>query len=433
MNNSSSVVTDTDELRDYELRNTLESRCPHLAKFDPAMADPYPMLREIREQAPVFFIPEHDVWCVTRHQDLLEIYRDPISYSNIGAHDMRVPLPPAIVADVGPDYHFPFQGQLNTIDPPDHTRIRKLMQKAFTPRHISGREGDIRALVNGLVDRFVDDGRVELVSAYTSPIPVNVVAMIMGMTQEDARQFRGWVDAFFALSGATNLPEEEATRHWAGLIAFERFTRAFIAERRESPADDLTSALIHTRSDDGSPSLTDDEVLAQILGILAAGSDTTSILIAKTLHSLLTEPERWEEVRGDAGLVPQAIEEGLRLRSPIRGLRRRTTTEVELGGVKIPSGAKIYIHIASANRDQAVFTDAEEYELHRHNVAEHLGLGKWAHFCIGAVLARLEARIALETLIERIPRLRLTPGQDTLEFDYNLIVPALRKLDVEWR
>jgi len=257
--------------------------------------------------------------------------------------------------------------------------------------------------------------------------------MIMGMTQEDARQFRGWVDAFFALSGSTNLPEEEATRHWAGLIAFERFTRAFIAERRESPADDLTSALILATSDDGSPSLTDDEVLAQILGILAAGSDTTSILIAKTVHSLLAKPERWEEVRSDASLVPQAIEEGLRLRSPIRGLRRRTTTEVELGGVKIPSGAKIYIHIASANRDQTVFTDAEEYELHRHNVAEHLGLGKWAHFCIGAVLARLEARIALETLIERIPQLRLTPGQDTLEFDYNLIVPALRKLDVEWR
>jgi cytochrome P450 len=432
MSVSEPAATDSTELRQNEQRNTLASRCPHLATFDPAMADPYQMLKEIREQAPVFFIPEHDVWCVTRHEDLLEIYRDPISYSNIGAHDMRVPLPPAIIADVGPDYRFPFQGQLNTIDPPEHTRIRKLMQKAFTPRHISEREGDIRALVNGLVDRFIDDGNVELVDAYTSPIPVNVVAMILGATQQDADQFRGWVDAFFALSGATNLPEEEATKHWGGLIAFERFARAFIAERRESPADDLTSALILAKSDDGSPSLTDDELLAQILGILAAGGDTTSILIATTVHSLLLKPEGWEEVRADTSLVPQAIEEGLRVRSPIRGLRRRTTTEVELGGVKLPPEASIYIHTASANRDQAMFTNAEQYELHRENVAEHLGLGKWTHFCIGAVLARLEARIALETLIERIPQLRLVPGQEVLEFDYNLIVPALRGLDVEW-
>jgi cytochrome P450 len=396
------------------------------------MADPFPLLEGIREEQPVFYIPGHDVWCVTRHEDLIEIYRDPISYSNFGAHDMRVPLPPAVRAEVGEDYFFPFQGQLNTIDPPVHTRVRKLMQKAFTPRYIGAREPRMRQLVNQLVDRFIDRGRVELVDNFTSPIPVNVVAMVLGMTQEDALQFKSWVDAFFALSGATELPEEEATRHWRALLQSERFTRRFVEERRANPADDLTSALILARSDDGSPSLTDDELLAQILGVLAAGSDTTSAMVALTVHSLLGEPRLWREVVADPTLIPQALEEGLRVRSPIRGLRRRTTTEVELGGVKVPAGENLYIHTSSANRDHGVFADAESFDLHRENVGEHLGLGKWTHFCLGAPLARLEGLIAMETLVERLPGLRLAPGQEELEADVNLIVPALKGMEVEW-
>jgi cytochrome P450 len=425
------TITQSDRHR-YAEAHTLAARCPHLAGFDPAMANPFPMLEQIREEQPVFYIPEHDVWCVTRHEDLIEIYRDPISYSNFGAHDMRVPLPAAVRAEVGEEYYFPFQGQLNTIDPPNHTRVRKLMQKAFTPRYIAAREPEMRVLVNQLVDRFIDDGRVELVANYTSPIPVNVVAMVLGMTQDDALQFKSWVDAFFALSGATELPEEEATRHWRALIQCERFTRQFVEERRENPADDLTSALILAKSDDGSPSLSDDELLSQILGILAAGSDTTSGMVALTVHSLLSEPRYWREVVADPSLIPQALEEGLRVRSPIRGLRRRTTTEVELSGVKIPADENLYIHISSANRDHEVFADAETFDLHRQNVAEHLGLGKWAHFCLGAPLARLEGRIGMDTLVERLPGLRLAPGQEELEADVNLIVPALKSMEVEW-
>src|SRR3954447_24358691 len=169
----------------HRAAHTLTALCPALADgFDLMMDDPHPVLAPIREQAPVFYDADHGVWCVTRHEDVLAIYRDPVTFSNVGAHDLRVPLPPAIVAEVGPDYTFPTRGHLNTMDPPEHTRVRKLMQKAFTPRRVNEREGMIRDLANGLVDRFIDDGRVELVTQYTSPIPVNVVAVLLGSDQD---------------------------------------------------------------------------------------------------------------------------------------------------------------------------------------------------------------------------------------------------------
>lgn len=429
---SEGINPGTDAPSDYQQSHTLARKCPHLAAFDPTMPDPYPILAQARVEAPVFYIPELDYWCVTRHEDVAKIYRDPISFSSEGMHDMRVPMPAAVVKDVGPNYVFPFKGQLNTTDPPQHTRIRKLMMKAFTPRQVGGREGEIRNIANDLIDSFPDEGVIELVSAYTSLVPTRVIALVLGMDQELAPKFSGWVGAFFALSASPEMAEEEATMHWSRLVEFDRLTRAFVEERRESPADDLTSELIRAESDDGSPSLTDDELLANILGLIAAASDTTSILIANTVYMLLRKPQLWEAISADRTLIPAAVEEALRLRSPVRGNRRTTTRDVELGGVKIPAGVSIYFQLGSANRDEAVFENPEQYDLRRENVGEHLGLGYGPHFCIGASLARLEARVAVETLIRRVPELRLGRGQeDELDYSYNIVVPLLNSLYIE--
>jgi cytochrome P450 len=414
-------------------QHTLAARCPMAAGFDPNGPDQFDLLAEIRREAPVFFDPVLGAWCVTRHEDVAAIFRDPVGFANSGIHEVHVGMPPAIVEEVGADYVWPFAGQLGQTDPPQHTRLRKLMQKAFTPRGIARWEPELLGLCNELIDGFVGDGKAELVSAYTSHVPTNAIAMVLGMDRSYADRFPGWVEAHVSLMSVPDMPEEEAAKQWRRLIESDRLTRALIEERRREPADDLTSALIAARGDDGEPSLTDDELIANIIGMITAGSDTTSILIANVVYRLLLDPGRWERVRDDRSLLPTVIEEGLRYSSPVRGNKRTTTREVTLGGVTIPAGAPVYFSLSAANRDAAEFEDAEAFEVCRANAGEHLAFGKWTHFCLGAVLARLEAKVALEALLDRVPDLRLAPGQEeSLPHFYNMIVPVLLGLEVEW-
>jgi cytochrome P450 len=411
-------------------------RCPHLEGFDPLVPeqvrDPWPWLAKARKSVPVFYMSAYDQWCVTRHEDALSVYREPVKFSNVGSHDMRVAIPASLEGEVPLDYHFPFVGQLNTTDPPQHTRIRKLMQKAFTPKHVGERAGEIEALADRLIDGFIDGGEADFVARFASPLPITVISGILGIPADKTQGFRDWAEDFFRLSGATEIPEQEAATRWRRMYQWDRFIKGFIAERRESPQGDLTSDLIFAQSDEDGPSLSDDELLANILGIVAAGADTTTILITHAVYLLLRNPEQWQHLRADpAGLAPKAIDETMRLLGPVRGLRRTTTTEVELGDVKIPKGATLYLHVGSAGRDEEVFEEPDEFDIHRKNASKHLGFGIWTHFCIGAPLAKLEGRIALERIAARLPNLELT-GDEPLDYTENMVLPSPRCMRVRW-
>jgi cytochrome P450 len=425
------MPTDAIDPKDLEA-----ARCPAIPEFDPVdgehLVDPFPLLADARREAPVFYMPAYDMWCVTRHVDVLSIYRDPITYSNIGSHDLLVPVPEEMWDRVGPSYVFPLSlGQLNVTDPPQHTRLRKLLQKSFTPRLVRELEPQVNDLANRLIDEF-GDGQIELITAYASPIAIATVADMLGIPADETTRFRSWVDSFFRLTAATKIDDKaEELQRWTDLIDLEEFTREFIERRRAKPKDDLTSKLIFSTSEDGSPSLTDEELLANILGFISAASDSTATLITHATYILLTHRSIWYACRADPSQVPRVIEEVMRLMGPVRGLRKTTTREVSLGGVTIPEGATVYVHVGSANRDETVFADPDEFDLSRPNVNEHLGFGIGAHFCIGAPLARLEGRVALERLLARLPGLRLSNPEVELSYSPNMLVPAPRRLDVE--
>ena len=412
------------------------AQAPHVGcpvfDFDPLaldhVVDPWPVLARARKEQPVFYMPDVDMWAVTRFEDVQDMLRDTKTFSSAEAIHMVNPVPDEIT--IPPGCPYPELENVAQFDPPAHTRLRKLMQPGFSPKRLSHRSDEVRAIADDLIDQFIDKGRVDLVTGYSNPIPIRVMAMILGFPPEAAAKFRYWTDSFFDLLGVPGLSNERVVELWTGLLDSDEYTRELIEERRRRPADDLISDLVTSVTDDGSPSLTDDEITANIHAFIVAGTDTTAILLSQMVYTLLEDRRRWEQVCADPELIYNAVEETLRFRGPIRGLNRMTTRDCELGGVKIPKGARLYWMVSSANLDEQHYEAPDRFDLNRPRIADHLAFGKWTHFCIGAPLARLEARIALEQLIERVPGMRL--AQEGIEWVPNLITPAPAEVIVEW-
>jgi cytochrome P450 len=406
--------------------------CPVFPDFDPLVpdqeADAFPILARARREQPVFYMPHLDMWCVTRHEDIRAILRDPDTFGNRGANQVRSEPPPGIV--VPPNCPFPtIADQLANLDPPRHDRIRKLIQPTFSPKRVGGREGAMHEIADELIDGFIDAGATDLVPSYSNLIPIRVIADILGQPPDAAAKFRRWTDALFQAIATTDQPEDVARRLWTDLLEFEAYVRAAIEEKRANPGDDLVSALISAESEDGAVRLTDEEILGNVIGFVVAGTDTTSILISHVVFLLLEDRERWQAVLADRSLVPSAVEETLRFLPPVRGLLRVVRRDTEVGGVQIPEGARIYWVIASANRDEEAFEDPDTFDVRRNN-PHHLGLSALKHFCVGAPLARLETQVAIERLLDRIPDMRL--DQPGLEHVPNFVSPSPTGLRVSW-
>ncbi|HEY5332230.1 MAG TPA: cytochrome P450, partial [Solirubrobacterales bacterium] len=365
-------------------------------------------------------------------EDALTVLRDTESYSNLRAHELRVEMPDQIRAEVGADYRFPLISQLDVLDPPQHTRIRKLIQPTWTPKAIEARAPEVREIAEGLIDDFVDSGRTDFMKNFAAPLPPMVMAKLLGAPLEDAQRFMGWLPSFFMLSGNARLPEKESIEAWHNVIAFDNYTRELIEDHRANPKDDLTTSLIDARSDDGSPALNDEEIMGNMIGFIGAGSHTSSILLVHTLHLLLKHPDQWERVKADRSLAKKAVEEALRHSGAVVSTKRTTTKEVTLNGVTIPEGQHIWVNLVSANRDDEVFENPDVFDIDRTDVGQHLGFGKWTHFCIGSPLARLEGRIGLECVIDRLPDLRIAADQGPLEYSLNMVIPEVHTMEVEW-
>jgi cytochrome P450 len=413
--------------------------CPHLDGFDPLLPeqvfDPGYWTGRARDECPVFYLPKYDEWMVTRLEDCLAVLTDNKSFSN--ANSITVGSPPPGLADQLP-FGYAFQHSMGNVDPPDHARLRKVARRSFSASKARGLEEEIRALCHATIDEFAGSGQIDLILAFCKKVPIRVIASILKLPEEDAPRLYQWALELLQLFGDPLMTPEVRTRLALGQVEFHEYLRAVMEDRERSALgdDDFVTSLLRARSDGdtdtGGSGLSDIEILGTIATMIFGGADTSAILIAHLVHSLLSDRSNWEELLENRDLIETAVEESMRQRPPARGPRRWTTREVTIAGVTIPAGQQVWAGIWSANHDEATFPDADKFDMHRPNIGKHLGWGHGIHYCIGTPLARAEARIAIDCLLDRLPSLRLVPGHKLQYQNSNVIPTLLGGLVVEW-
>lgn len=374
--------------------------------FDPAqMVEPFAFFAAARRAAPVFYCAPLRSWIVTRPDDIAAIYRDPVTFSSKYVMSAHGELPPEVAAVfAGAD---PWLPTLLTTDPPDHTRLRGLLIKAFAPQTIAAREPAVVALADELIDAFVADGEADLVRQFAFPFTATVIGDMLGIPRADNEQLKAWSDDWIRLIWCVESTERlVAAAH--GLLAFQRYFSAVIAERRADPGDDVLSLLIQARLDNGDR-LSERELVAVPMQLIIGGHETTLYAISNALDLLLDRPADLAAVRADRRLMPKVVEEVLRHTAPLHHNQRTTMAEVTFGDTTLPAGTSLMLMISGANRDEASFPEPDRFDMHRANVERHFSFGRGIHFCLGAALARLEMRVGLDRLLTRLPGLRFHP------------------------
>ena len=405
--------------------------------FDPAAIQcPFPHYAQMRDEAPVMLIESVGMYLVTSHELVMQVLRDPATYSSLfGGASMPLPSDARekmieVMAD-----GYPRVPTMLTADMPEHTRYRRLVSKAFTPKVIAELEPVIRSITTRLIDSWIDSGRIEFVEQFGVPLPVEVIAHALNVPDSRLADFKRWSDDSIAGIG-TNISLEQRLEAERGVNEFQHYFAAELDRRRTEPQDDLLTALLNARIDDDDPEVTDKreldvpEMLSIIQQLLVAGNETTTKLLTETMRLLAENPDEWTRLKQDPSRAPQIVEEALRLSTPTQGMFRISTKDHELGGVHIPEGARMVIVFASANRDESLYPEPDEFDPDRDNLRDHLAFGKGIHFCLGAALSRLEGKVALEELSRRLESFSLP---ETNEFQYfpSFLLRGLTRLDVD--
>jgi cytochrome P450 len=401
--------------------------------FDPFatafLADPYPSFARLRQEQPVFYSPELDYWVLARYADVRAAFRDTSTYS---AATALAPIQPrsARAADILGAGYRPIPTLAST-DPPVHTRARRIANVAFTPKMVASLEPFIREVAIRLIEERLQGGHADIVRALTWELPALVIFKVLGVPDEDVPQVKAWAgNRLVFLFGRTDEATQERVAE--GMVAFWRYTEGLIADRAANPRDDFTSYLVQAVEPDGDR-LAPAEVGSVLFGLLLAGHETTTNLLTNGVHRFLEHrATAWELLCAEPTLIPNAVEEVLRFDPAVVIWRRKTKVPVEIRGVNVPADANLLLLIGSANRDPDVFEDPERFDIRRATAHAHLSFGLGNHFCLGAPLARLEARVVFEELTLRRSGLRLVDGQ-TLQFHPNISFRGPTSLQVTWR
>jgi len=345
--------------------------------------DPFPFYAALRDEAPCYHDDELGFYALSRYADVLDALHDPDTFCSrfgITLEDGN-PVP-----------------MLLTTDPPEHTRLRRLVSRAWTPRRIAGMEDAVRVLSTRYLDALADRDRIDLIADYAALLPMDVISKLLGVPDADQDRLRGWSDLL--LHREAGVPDVTP----AGIEAaghLYRYFAAYIADRRSAPGDDFTSVLLAAEPD--GEALTDDQVIGFCFLLIIAGNETTTKLIGNTLLALQRHPGEKAKVLADRGRIPDAVEEALRFDGSTQVMARTLTRDTERHGTTMREGAKVLLLLGSANRDDRVFDRPDVFDIDRGGSPHHVGFGHGIHVCLGAALARLEMRVSLEELLARAP------------------------------
>jgi cytochrome P450 PksS len=388
-------------------------------------ADPHALYARLRFESPVTLTRLPDgraAWLLVRYEDVAVALKDPRFAKDRRRVSSRRATP--IERLIGPRLRS-LEFNMLFVDPPDHTRLRKLVQKAFTPRLIQRLRGSIQLLADHLLDEATRRGRFDLLREYALPLPSTIIADLLGVPASDRRRFQRWSSRLVSISSGKDLLLAAPS----GLL-FMRYLRQLFAQRRIEPRDDLVTALV--QAEEAGDRLSADELLSMVFLLLVAGHETTVNLIASGTLALLERPDQVARLRREPELLENgsAVEELLRFTSPVQiATDRYLVEDVVLSNTRIPRGALVLASIGSANRDERQFTEPETLDLAR-TPNPHLAFGQGAHYCLGAPLARLEAEIAFATLLRRVPELWLGVPTASLKWRPGLFVRGLEYLPV---
>ncbi len=411
-----------------------------LATFDPfdptTLQCPFPHYATMREEAPVLFVERYGLHLVTRHDLVMEVLRDPQTYSSLFGNT-SMPLPSeerrqmaAVVAE-----GYPRVPTMLTADMPEHTRYRRLVAKAFHPQAIAALEPVIRRVTVRLIDSWIDRGRIEFVRDFGVPLPVEVIAHALNVPDERLVDFKRWSDDSIAGIG-TNIPLDARLDAERGVNEFQHYFAEQLELRRTDPRDDLLTNLLNARIDDDDPEVTDKrpldmaEMLSIVQQLLVAGNETTTKMLTEMIRLLGEHPAQWQALRADPSRIERVVEETLRLATPTQGMFRVVTHDVTLGGVDLHAGSRIVVVFSSANRDESIYRDPDAFDPDREGLRAHLAFGKGIHFCLGANLSRLEGQVALQELTARIVGFRLAESNE-LRYFPSFLLRGLTSLDIE--
>jgi cytochrome P450 len=404
----------------------------------PDWQNPYPTYARVRDEAPVHFAEETGTYCISRYADVAAVMRDPQTFSSVSAFEvlLQAQTKRVGVRDVFEIARFLYRARLNplrmrksppvsiiTSDPPQHDALRAIVNRGFTPRQVRGWEPRMREIVAGCMQKLHAGAAFDVVRDLAIPLPVSIIAELLGVGPERHADFKRWSDDIVAGSSGSQRGEAFGPflRSMGELTAY---MRRVADERRKCPADDVISALVDPRHGE----TLDASMLAQfVIVLLVAGNETTTNLIGNGAKALLDHPDQLERLHEEPQWLPNMIEEVLRFDSPVQFIFRRATRAVEIAGTQIPENASVTVLLASANRDERQFEEPDRFDITR-DTKGHMSFGHGIHFCLGASVARLEARVAFEALLPELRGLKRAEGES--QFVDSYLVRGLDRLEL---